>query len=101
MKEQLYNKEIKKGNFMKKLEITKDHLENFGDVFLNDCMDGKDVDNHTIHSMQKLIGEENTQKSISIALQKAGIEERQITSVIARALTGGKIIHIATYVKEK
>lgn len=73
---------------MKKIEITRLHCEVMGDLFINDCMDGKKIEDLIIPEMKRYLGQRNTTISISLALQKSGLKHSLMAGTIASRLTG-------------
>lgn len=73
---------------MKKIEITKEHCRLFGDLFINDCMGGKKIDEITIPEMERYLGKEKAVISISLGLQKAGLDNSMFAGNIASKLVG-------------
>lgn len=77
---------------MEKIEITKNHIKLMGDFFINDCIDGKRIEDLTIPEMKRYLGERNSTIGVSLALQKAGLENAMMAGTIASRLTGDRDI---------
>jgi hypothetical protein len=96
--EQLYKNQIKKRICMEetkrieRIEITRKHCELMGDLFINDCIDGKKIEDLIIPEMKRYLGDRNATISVSLALQKAGLEHGMMAGTIASRLTGDRDI---------
>lgn len=73
---------------MQKIEITKIHCELMGDLFINDLLDPKKIEYSILPEMKRCLGVENATISVSLALQKCGLEDGVIAGAIAGQLTG-------------
>ena len=86
---------------IQKVEITREHCKLMGDFFINDCIDGKKIDDITIPEMKRYLGDRNATISISLALQKAGLEHGMMAGTIASRLTGDRDIPLVFADKEE
>jgi hypothetical protein len=86
---------------MQKVEITREHCKMMGDFFINDCIDGKKIDDLTIPEMKRYLGERNSTISISLALQKCGLAHEIMAGTIASRLTGDRDIPLVCLENEE
>ena len=86
---------------MQKVEITREHCKLMGDFFINDCIDGKKIEDLIIPVMKRCLGVENATVSISLALQKSGLSHGLFAGTIASRLTGNKDIPLVSVDSEQ
>lgn len=86
---------------MERVEITREHCKLMGDLFINDCIDGKKIEDLIIPEMKRCLGERNATISVSLALQKSGLSHELMAGTIASRLTGDRDIPLVCLDNEK
>lgn len=85
---------------MKRLEITREHLEALADILAHSLADGKKYDYHIGALMLFLSDKQDVAKVISIALQKLGLKHSIAAGNIANSITKGEAIPLLFFKSE-
>ena len=76
---------------MKKIELNRTHSNALADILINNLSEGKKFEFH-IGAVMKLVTKEEASVVISLALQKAGLEDVMMAGNIANTIVDGKAI---------